>query len=902
MRKGTLFAAVSAVSVALTPVPVHAFSTRVHVAIANAVRRAALDGGGRIALRASPYAVDLPEQDFAAIRDYPLAFRAGAIGPDNKVFPGMTDPSHAIGRRPYEQFEALYRAAATSEERAYALGCFLHGATDAVAHHFVNYFSGETFTLNPITSDRSFSLDNVVRHIVVESLIQRSLFEAAPEDFDQGSLLHAIPNGFLLRTYLDPSSEVWQMAAEEAFATFEDARAQAPDAPLPAVVAGLDIGPADHLLLAPIYLDEIDASVEEARATIEARIAELQDPGTPDGATLGVIPGADGVLGTKDDGTACAASCPDLYATYFVYVGLLAPRYDAMQNELPSAFDKIADKLRDDLAAFGPAYVQTVGNLSARLNAPLGGMEAAFDLEPWEVEVLAAPLFDWADGIATVDYDTLLVAILPDWVIEMQMLLQQVGVDVQLSGIVEAVFQPLLTPIEQAIREQFVEPATAFVMDLADAVASQQAQIEAEVRAVADAVAAEDLPGSYFDHLLASGLYTHAFDLTAVTLADHRMILPPDGLDGPASFDASFTPAWTQPGVCDYLREAVFPFGIDAAALFSVEIDGQRHPARAPAQSPIECHDGDLGAFTEAPSPAVCALVALEELLDAPVGSISRAYPPAVSPTSTACLGLAVPGLPAPPDEPGEGTGGGSTTAGEEGSTGAAAGSTSAGVGAAEAGGGCGCSARPGPKGTLGGVLGLLLAAASPRRRRRRRPDGRLRRTAAIAALVAPFAGCGGAAGPSGGASDGTTTSTGTASGTTASTVATDASASSGGSAGSSGPVSGTSGTTTGNDDGLLEALDGTKWHGVFVREGVERAYEIAFDSESMLWSEIRNPYGPARLREMRSFTRDEEGRFHTIVVSPGDGRSTPRTVGWTRGRSNSIRARRARSASPVTA
>ncbi len=272
--------------------------------------------------------------------------------------------------------------------------------------------------------------------------------------------------------------------------------------------------------------------------------------------------------------------------------------------------------------------------------------------------------------------------------------------------------------------------------------------------------------------------------------------------------------------------------------------------------------------FTATPGPDNCGLVSLAALLDDPVGSVSRAYPPQVSPTSASCRNLEVPGLPAPPDDPGGATGGtttGGTTGGSVGTDGGAGTGTgtdtdTAGGAAMEEGGGCGCRSAPGPR---AGLWGLVVLAGLTRRRWRRGA------TVAAAALAVGLAGCSGddaGGGGSGGATGGTA-SAGTAgsSDTGMGTGTTDGSGTStGGTATTTGP-----GTTTGGDDGLLDALDGTRWHAVLTRDGVERAYEIAFDTGSSLWSEIRNPYGPARLREMRSFTRDENGLFHTTVISP---------------------------------
>ncbi|HRI11230.1 MAG TPA: hypothetical protein PKW35_25605, partial [Nannocystaceae bacterium] len=80
-----------------------------------------------------------------------------------------------------------------------------------------------------------------------------------------------------------------------------------------------------------------------------------------------------------------------------------------------------------------------------------------------------------------------------------------------------------------------------------------------------------------------------------------------------------------------------------------------------------------------------------------------------------------------------------------------------------------------------------------------------------------------------------------------------------------------TTGTTGGPGAGeLLDALNGTVWHGLQNRGGKERAYELRFDADSLLWSEVRNPFGPARLREMRAFGVEGDGMTaHSTVIQP---------------------------------
>lgn len=92
-----------------------------------------------------------------------------------------------------------------------------------------------------------------------------------------------------------------------------------------------------------------------------------------------------------------------------------------------------------------------------------------------------------------------------------------------------------------------------------------------------------------------------------------------------------------------------------------------------------------------------------------------------------------------------------------------------------------------------------------------------------------------------------------------------------GGVAGAAG-MGGAGGTGGSAAQALLQELGTTVWHGLQSRGGVERAYEIEFDAGSLLWAEIRNPYGPARLREMRSFSATDSGGtpvLSSTVISP---------------------------------
>lgn len=884
------------------PSPAHAFSTRIHIMIANKVREALVDSGtGKIALKLGEHSVTLSAADVEALSDHPLAFRAGAVGPDNMVFPGMTDPSHALGQRPFEQCELLYQAAELPEERAYALGCFLHGSTDAVAHHYVNYMTGETFTLTPITSDRESSLDNVVRHILAESQIQAAAVAQDPDAFTDSKLLHSIPIGFILRAYLDQDSPLWQMMAKHGKAEYDKVLAENPGASLPTIVAAMDVAPADHLVLSPVYLASVDDLIVKKRLELQDRIAAMQDWSTPEGSELLVTPGDDGELGTKDDDTDCSATCPELFATYFTFVGLLAPRYNAQNQELPSAFEKVSDELRKELFQFHEAYLEVVANLSAKLNTAPDGMSGEFGVNKEDLAILFQPLNDWSDKLGTIDYDTLVYATIPDWIIELDTFMQAFGVDFDIAALIKAVFDPIIQPIRDAIKQAFIDQAQVFIDQLVTEIEAKKDPIYSEYDARLAAAAHPDLGGDMLDHFYDSGLFTHSFNIAATAIANHEAVLPvgddPIGI-GPASFDASYTPAWMQAGACDYLRPIVFPLGIDVRGALSVRAGSDDFPALVNEDSPVECHSGSLSGFAAMPSAASCALVKLAALLGDPLGSLSRAYPPNLSEQPASCNDITVPGLPAPPpggeettdgEATGDATGDAPTTGddtpttdGPTSATVTATATDTAGETTDTAGGdtgddGCGCkSTTPDPAGLALGLLGLL----GLRRRRR-----------AAIALVATLG-----LGACGDDGDATTQDASTTAATTTNPTTTPVTTTDPGTTGDD-PTTGASasGTTTDDDDSstadpttgddstttedptgasmagvLLDALNGTVWRGEQARAGKTRAYELRFDSDSLLWSELQNPFGPARNREMRSFKVEADGlTAHSTVIQP---------------------------------
>lgn len=855
------FGFVAALIVLSSATSAHAYTTRIHIVLSNQVREALITSGdGTIQLRLSDHAVQLPARDADAIVNQPLAFRAGAIGPDNTVFPGLTDPSHAVGQDPYGQCQLLYEAALTEEETAYALGCFLHGSTDAVVHHFVNYFTGETFTLTPLGDDRMFGYSNMVGHILTEGQIQNALLRLEPGELEGTRLQHSIPRGFVLRAYFRTDSPLWLSVSEHARGKLEAARAAAPDATLATIIGNAELAPADQVLLAPLYVDELQAQREVLRTTLTDELARLQDRTTADGAELGVTAGPDGTLGTSDDETSCTASCPTLASTYFLYINLLSPRFDAGGRELESAYDKLTGKLGDDLNLFLPALVSTIEGLSSELNSgvpAVGGESDGFDLDAATLNSLLGPMRSWVTNTSTIDYETLSRSILPDWYIDLDDFLSGLGVSVDLGGLIRVLFQPIIDDITGAIEDRVIGELEAFLGGYFEALEMLRDDYLASMSTRLDAAADPALGGNTLDFLTESGLWAHSFNIAAATFANHEILLS-DGngiADGPASFDASHTLSWTQVGQCEYLREAVFPMGLGVDALLSVRQDRDYLASVPEGDTPAECHDGSLTEFGDA-SAMACMFTGLEDLISDPghVGSITRAYPPEFG--EAGCRRLIVPGLPEPP--PITMMDGGMPM---DGSTPPPDGGTTPDSGMEPSSGG-GCSVTAGadsgsmPAAMLFGLFGLLFV------RRRRLGLGVL--LAASLALV----GCG---------DDGTAPPTDSGvPDATDSMVMTDSMAPMDAMMDGMLPPMDSMPPDAGPDlrREFLDALGSSTWSSLQARtEGadvVERAYELIFRAGSLEWGELRNPFGPSRLRTLRSFSVAADGRsVESTILSP---------------------------------
>ncbi|HEU4536071.1 MAG TPA: MYXO-CTERM sorting domain-containing protein [Polyangiaceae bacterium] len=449
---------------------------------------------------------------------------------------------------------------------------------------------------------------------------------------------------------------------------------------------------------------------------------------------------------------------------------------------------------------------------------------------------------------------------LPDWLLALQDAMQSAGVNVDVTGILKTLLDPVILPIKDAVEEYAIGQAKAVVGALVDELEARQGAVEGELAAKLAAASDPALGGTLLDDFFASGLYAHSFNAAAAALAQRAAVLPAGDV-GPATFDASHTPAWMQLGACDYLRDAVFPLGLGVRGALSVKRGDTVFAAATTEDSPVECHDGSLTSFAATPSASNCALVSLEGLLSdqAHRGSVSRSYPPELSATKVACQNLVVPGLPAPP--PGQGGAGG--TAG--GSVAGAAGTGADNPGDADPNedDGCGCRvAGASPRGPAlpAAWLGLGLGVALLARRRRLR--GLSAPFFLLLASLAAWA-CGGA-GDEEGDPEGPAGAGGAAAGAGA---AGQGGSAGGGGAGAAGQ--GGAGSQSGAQK-LIAALGQSVWQGTHDRGGRQRAVELRFDAASLLWAEIDNPFGPSRRRTLRTMGIEPDARtVHTTIVTP---------------------------------
>lgn len=748
MGKGKLLGIVGGgltlAAIAAVPSTASAYSVKVHIHLANEIRAELIRNMDRVGCTeedawcgkpaikllgpdgADKYVL-LSDDNAEAIRDNPEFWRGGAIGPDNTVFPGMTDPSHAWHFFPFSQCQAMVENSKDSAERAYALGCYLHGITDNNVHHVVNYFSGETFTLFPKDQaedgELKFSLMNVVRHMTVEGKIEKALEAANPDAFKPANLEHKIAGDLYRRVYLDPTDGtrgLWHWFAGGLVERKNDALR----------AAHLDGFDPQHDLETSIEdLKEEGITIDLDGRVMEAYVEFLKTGGTVDGLTPGSLAPHDYVLLlpeivedvkrlldiTEARGVArmdalvdewkaegeCSLTCPILSTKKKLWEHLFKGTANSR-----SLYGQAVDLKKEQLDGVVAGYIGTVERLSNLIVAKgPGGLSLS------DIQFAIEPLANAIDQVTDFPYEVLF----PQWAVD---IIEDIApLRSFLEGTVRLVTDEFkaqivarMTEYTAQLKEQLLAMAPEAVQHLHDKAQELRdialAQIdEAKLDALGIDLSDADAALSSFDR---SVLYMNSFNSIAGVLANSELVFSTEPTSfaggGPVSFDASYQVGYTQMSVCGDLAEAFYPCGTSAIEVLQPDYTScERVDVITPEMEPhVECHDGSATEFTDDPNQATCVRRDLEQIIgptEGHLGSYTLAYPPEHADRGPECRDLEVPGL----------------DVSAEGKEDNAGGETAEG-GADE---GCACNARGSGGSAPAWMLTLFVVAGVARRRRR---------------------------------------------------------------------------------------------------------------------------------------------------------------------------------------
>ncbi|MBL4683580.1 MAG: MYXO-CTERM sorting domain-containing protein [Nannocystaceae bacterium] len=699
---GTLAGAVA------MPQTAEAYSVRVHIHLANEIRDALIKNWdavdctegedpwcGKPAIKLlgpgdEPQWVLLDKDNAEAIRDNPEFWRGGAIGPDNTVFPGLTDPSHAWHFFPFSQCQAMLDNAETPPERAYALGCFLHGTTDNNVHHVVNYFSGETFTLYPKDAAQDgelrFHLLNVVRHITVEGKIEKALTAARPEAFTAEKMKHAIAKDLYRRVYLDPNDEgrgLWHWFAgdlvqrkndalraaqldgfdpnDELETSIEELREQGVtidldgrvmDAYIDFLKAGGSVevlspgslAPYEYVLLLPEIIEDVKRLLDITEARGVQRMGELVAEWEAEGE--------------------CGLSCPILVSKKKLWQHI----FQGTANTR-SLYGQAVDLKKEQLNEVIEGYLGSVERLSNLLveKGPAG-------LALADITFATQPLVDAIDRVTDFPYEVLFPAWAVDIIDSIAPLRSFLEGSIRLvteefkKQIVERMNEYTRQLREQllALSPQVIQDINAKVNELKEIAIAQidAAKLEALGIDLSDGDAA-------FKSFDTSVLYMNSYNSIAGVLANQELVFSQAATSfsggGPVSFDASWQVGYTQMSVCEDLAAAFYPCGTSAIEVLQPDFrECETIEMISPEMQPnIECHDGSAVEFDSDPNPATCVKRDLETIIgpeEGHLGSYSLAYPADLADRGPECVGLSVPGsLGVSGDRPEDNAGGSSS-------------------------------------------------------------------------------------------------------------------------------------------------------------------------------------------------------------------------------------------------
>lgn len=745
----------------LTSRSASAFSVRVHVYLANAIHdelaRNVTDSGRPLVRlmqpdSADPAWVQLADIDARAILLNPEFFRGGAIGPDNTVMTGLTDPSHAWAFRPFHQCQALVGEAAAEEqrqrdagvaeeeldlsERAYALGCFLHGISDNAAHHVVNFLAGETFTFYPKESASAdglqWSMLNVARHIVVETSFEKSLLEqdaaftgeqryragVMTEPVDDAALEHRIAIDLVRRVYFDNENEEWTglwsfFADELVLAKTLRLRLELGLSPMGGIQNALlgaeDEAWDDDTKVVNAYVDFLANGYNGVSFTPADYIIFLPEL-TRDIKLFYTI--------VNEQGRWLAQNITSLRPiTKAMLNNAFAPRNAAGEVDWengtePSRFEGVMEIKFAELDSFVVKYIESVENLS-NLNITVGLLNSTSEQRREAIK----PLSDAVSVVTTINYQILF----SDNVIQ---ILSEVS---DVIAVLDGLFALITEKVEEYILGQIRDHLEA-LKGAFDPLKAQAEVYMHELERQAVSQLGLELDGGVFSTYLDSVLYMNAYNSVVGVISNRDVaVANTSGLfAGPVSFDASYQLEYNQLALCGDLRAVFYPCGANASDMLQGNYRTCQ-PLTDVLNPAVECHAQSATAFASMPTTADCAPTELDEFLDGMApdqGSYTLAFPPssqhlAGEPPACWIEGLAIVNDGAPEGVP-PGTGGPGAEDDEGGS---------------EA--GCACST---PAGTSDGPAAwlALLALGLLRRRRSTGPSRHLTRLAWTAAL-APF-------------------------------------------------------------------------------------------------------------------------------------------------------------------
>ncbi|MGH1347387.1 MAG: MYXO-CTERM sorting domain-containing protein [Nannocystales bacterium] len=670
--------------------------------------------------------VVLTDENARAIMDNPLEFRGGIVGPDNTPGVGLTEPSHGGHFFPFSQCQALLDEAADGPERAYALGCFVHGIMDNNVHHVVNYFTGETFTMYPkdavADGQHEFSLLNVVRHMTVESKIDKAFRAARPEEFTDDRLRHAIPRDLVRRVYFDPSTEgrglfhyltgqlverkndALRAAQLEGFdpsgdleLSIEEIRESGRTIELDGRVMdayieflstggnvqvlnpGAGLATHDYILLLPEMIEDVKRLLDIAQVNGEAKLDET-------------------LTQWRDEGE-CSISCPLLRTRKALYEHLFAE-----EGGNASRFQQAVDLKKAELDTVVDSYLQTTEALSNLLVTK--GPE---ELTAQDIERAFEPLETAIDSVTDFPYEVLF----PEWAADV----------IDSVGPLRDFLEGTVRLITDEFKAQIVARMSAFTEELKDQLIALAPQVDTglnrkaqELKDIAvaqidqarlDALGLElddaDAALAKFD---TSVLYMNTFNSIAGALANQEVVFSTAPTSffggGPVSFDASFQVGYTQLSTCDDLAEVFYPCGTSAIEVLQGNYEAcEKVEIVTPEMEPhVECHDGDGIDWVDDPNPAQCVIRGFDEVLapeEGHLGSYSFSFPPGLAHRGPECFSPVVPGITAE-DGSFDDIGGGESDMASDGES------------------GCGCTSG---EGSPGAALLFFFVAGALRRRRR---------------------------------------------------------------------------------------------------------------------------------------------------------------------------------------